>query len=205
MHIVDTHCHAGINWFEPVEMLLHQMNMNGVQSAVLIQHGGNYDNQYLLECVTPRRSMLRPRWKGWPRKTGWLACAFAPPIARRGRIHWPSDGRLANWACRLAASPSTLTTPPPRSSARWWRICPAARSSWNTLPGYTSPTVPNRLRRHSLPTAPPSPLRPTPTRISSFADWGSSASGHPGFSRILDLQTCHLWSRWPTKLSVPAG
>jgi L-fuconolactonase len=51
MHIVDTHCHAGINWFEPVEMLLHQMNMNGVQSAVLIQHGGNYDNQYLLECV----------------------------------------------------------------------------------------------------------------------------------------------------------
>ena len=51
IHIVDTHCHAGTNWFEPVEMLLHQMNTNGVQSAVLIPHGGNDDNQYLLECV----------------------------------------------------------------------------------------------------------------------------------------------------------
>jgi len=24
--IVDAHTHAGLNWFEPVEMLLHQMN-----------------------------------------------------------------------------------------------------------------------------------------------------------------------------------
>ncbi|MSQ22749.1 MAG: amidohydrolase [Dehalococcoidia bacterium] len=51
MMVVDTHCHAGTNWFEPVEMLLHQMDMNGVAKAVLIQHGGNYDNRYLLECV----------------------------------------------------------------------------------------------------------------------------------------------------------
>lgn len=49
--IVDTHCHAGANWFEPVEMLLHQMNLNGVEKAVLIQHGGNYHNRYLSECV----------------------------------------------------------------------------------------------------------------------------------------------------------
>ncbi|MEE8442551.1 MAG: amidohydrolase family protein [Dehalococcoidia bacterium] len=49
--IVDTHCHAGANWFEPVEMLLHQMNLNGVEKAVLIQHGGNYHNRYLLECT----------------------------------------------------------------------------------------------------------------------------------------------------------
>ena len=51
MITVDAHCHAGTNWFEPVEMILHQMNLNGVQRAVLIQHGGNYDNRYLLECV----------------------------------------------------------------------------------------------------------------------------------------------------------
>ncbi|MFC1935895.1 amidohydrolase family protein [Chloroflexota bacterium] len=51
MIIVDTHCHAGTNWYEPVEMLLQQMNLNGVEKAVLIQHGGNYDNRYLLECV----------------------------------------------------------------------------------------------------------------------------------------------------------
>jgi len=51
MTIVDTHCHAGINWFEPVEMLLSQMDLNGVDKAVLIQHRGNYDNRYLLECM----------------------------------------------------------------------------------------------------------------------------------------------------------
>ena len=51
MITVDTHCHAGTNWFEPVEMMLHQMNQNGVEKAVLIQHRGNYNNRYLLECV----------------------------------------------------------------------------------------------------------------------------------------------------------
>ncbi|MBI4306582.1 MAG: amidohydrolase [Chloroflexi bacterium] len=51
MRIIDTHCHAGHNWFEPVETLLHEMNSNGVSEAVLIQHGGTYDNTYLFECA----------------------------------------------------------------------------------------------------------------------------------------------------------
>jgi L-fuconolactonase len=51
MMIVDTHSHAGINWFEPVEMILHQMNLNGVQKTMLIQHAGNYHNRYIIECV----------------------------------------------------------------------------------------------------------------------------------------------------------
>jgi L-fuconolactonase len=57
MTIVDTHCHAGHNWFEPVEMLLNQMNANGVDKGALIQHRGTYDNGYLLECARrfPRR------------------------------------------------------------------------------------------------------------------------------------------------------
>ena len=37
MIIVDTHCHALAHWFEPVEMLLHQMNANGVDKATLVQ------------------------------------------------------------------------------------------------------------------------------------------------------------------------
>ncbi len=56
MRIVDTHTHAGLNWFEPVELLVHQMNLNHVEKAVLIQHGrpqtGGYDHEYLFECVT---------------------------------------------------------------------------------------------------------------------------------------------------------
>lgn len=51
MRIIDTHCHAGHNWFEPVEVLLHEMNTNDVDHAVLIQHGGTYDNTYLFECA----------------------------------------------------------------------------------------------------------------------------------------------------------
>ena len=51
MIIVDAHCHAGLSWFEPVELLLHQMNANDVQKAVLVQHGGAFDNGYLLECA----------------------------------------------------------------------------------------------------------------------------------------------------------
>jgi L-fuconolactonase len=51
MMIVDTHAQAGVNWFEPVEMILHQMNLNGVQKTVLIQHGGNYHNRYVIEST----------------------------------------------------------------------------------------------------------------------------------------------------------
>ena len=50
MTIVDTHCHAGRSWFEPIEMLLTQMNANDVDKAALIQHGGTYNNSYLFEC-----------------------------------------------------------------------------------------------------------------------------------------------------------
>ena len=51
MMIVDSHCHAGLNWFEPVELLVHQMDANGVDKGVLIQHRGNYDATYLFECA----------------------------------------------------------------------------------------------------------------------------------------------------------
>ena len=49
--IVDTHCHAGLSWFEPVELLLYQMSANAVDKAVLVQHRGTYDNSYLIECA----------------------------------------------------------------------------------------------------------------------------------------------------------
>lgn len=49
--IVDTHCHASLDWFEPIETLLFQMDTYGVDKAVLVQHGGEYDNSYLLQCA----------------------------------------------------------------------------------------------------------------------------------------------------------
>ena len=51
MIIVDSHCHALPHWFEPVEVLLHQMDANGVEKAILVQVRGQFDNRYIIECV----------------------------------------------------------------------------------------------------------------------------------------------------------
>ena len=51
MIIVDTHCHAGLNKYEPVETLLYHMEQSGVDRAVLIQHQGTTDNSYHVECL----------------------------------------------------------------------------------------------------------------------------------------------------------
>jgi len=54
MLMIDTHCHAGRNWFEPIETLEFQMDRCGVTGAVLIQHGGTYDNDYLFDAAARR-------------------------------------------------------------------------------------------------------------------------------------------------------
>ena len=51
MTIIDSYTHAGHNWLEPIDLLLYQMQANGVDKAVLVQHRGVYDNTYLLECA----------------------------------------------------------------------------------------------------------------------------------------------------------
>ncbi len=51
MTIIDTHCHVSTVWYEPVESLLRQMDANGVEKAVLVQMGGEYDNSYQFDCV----------------------------------------------------------------------------------------------------------------------------------------------------------
>ncbi|PKB80082.1 MAG: hypothetical protein BZY88_10005 [SAR202 cluster bacterium Io17-Chloro-G9] len=51
MAVVDTHCHASPYWFEPVEVLVNEMDQNGVDKAVLIQFRGVFDNTYMIDCV----------------------------------------------------------------------------------------------------------------------------------------------------------
>jgi L-fuconolactonase len=52
MTVVDTHCHAGLQKYEPVESLLRHMETSGVGQAVLIQYMGNTDNSYLVDCLS---------------------------------------------------------------------------------------------------------------------------------------------------------
>ena len=54
--IVDTHCHAGKNWFLPIESLEFEMKMAQVDAALLIQHGGSYDNDYIIN-----QSKIQPK------------------------------------------------------------------------------------------------------------------------------------------------
>lgn len=51
MLVVDTHCHASSVWFQPIETLLSEMNLAGVDKALLVQIRGEYDNSYLVECM----------------------------------------------------------------------------------------------------------------------------------------------------------
>ncbi len=57
MVVVDTHCHASLDWYEPIETLLYEMDRNDVDHAVLVQINGQFDNEYQFECV--RRSQGR--------------------------------------------------------------------------------------------------------------------------------------------------
>ncbi len=49
--IIDAHCHASPQWFEPVEPLVAQMDLNGVAKGVLTQVLGQFDNAYQEECL----------------------------------------------------------------------------------------------------------------------------------------------------------
>ena len=49
--IVDTHVHAGLTKYEPIESLVDQMFRHRVDHAVLVQHAGEFDNNYLIECA----------------------------------------------------------------------------------------------------------------------------------------------------------
>ena len=51
MLIIDTHTHASPYWMEPVELLLHQMDANEVDKALLVQFMGAFDNSYIIECL----------------------------------------------------------------------------------------------------------------------------------------------------------
>lgn len=49
--IVDSHCHAAENWYQPVDSLLFEMDAAGVERALLIQVLGRQDNRYQAACV----------------------------------------------------------------------------------------------------------------------------------------------------------
>ena len=51
MTIVDGHVHVGLTKYVAVEVLVAQMDVAGIDKALLVQYGGCYDNAYLKVCM----------------------------------------------------------------------------------------------------------------------------------------------------------
>jgi L-fuconolactonase len=103
VRIVDTHCHAAIGWYEPIEVLLGQMDRNGVELAALIQINGQTDNSYQAACVRryPERLrsvvMVDPTSPDAPAELERLVAEGATGIRLRPDARSPGDDPLAIW------------------------------------------------------------------------------------------------------------
>ncbi len=103
MVIVDAHCHASPVWFEPVEPLVLQMDLNGVARAVLTQVLGQYDNSYQQECLAryPGRFAsvvgVNPADPGAAAQLRDCADSGATGVRLRPEARSPGDDPLAVW------------------------------------------------------------------------------------------------------------
>src|SRR5262245_13101591 len=103
MPIVDTHCHVSQVYYEPVEVLLFQMDRAGVDHAVLIQMREEYDNEYQFECVRryPGRFasvvLVDHGRPDAPAQLARLAEQGAVGVRLRADVRSPGDDPLAIW------------------------------------------------------------------------------------------------------------
>src|SRR5215469_3625471 len=101
--IVDSHCHASLVWYAPIESLLHEMDRNGVDRAILIQIIGEYDNTYQTECVRQHPDRLASvvhingNEAAAPSVLERLATEGAVGIRLGADIRSPGDDPLAVW------------------------------------------------------------------------------------------------------------
>lgn len=114
MDIIDTHCHAGVLKYEPVESLLYHMATSGVSKAVLIQYGGNTDNSYLVECLGRYAGQLAAAMIVAPEDDGTAVRQWAEKglggIRLRADARSASADPLAQW--RAAAELDLVVSAP---------------------------------------------------------------------------------------------
>ncbi|HEY2593701.1 MAG TPA: amidohydrolase family protein, partial [Chloroflexota bacterium] len=101
--LVDSHCHASLAWYAPVESLLHEMDTNGMERAILIQIVREYDNAYQQECARryPDRFVSVVHLDGTqadaPQKLERLAADGATGVRLGADLRSPGDDPLAIW------------------------------------------------------------------------------------------------------------
>jgi L-fuconolactonase len=114
MNIVDSHCHVSDYWYEPVEVLLGQMDRNSVAQAILIQMMGQANNAYQAACVRkyPGRFasvvIVDTDRADAPATLARLANEGASGVRFRAMTRSPGDDPLAIWraAARLGLAVS---------------------------------------------------------------------------------------------------
>lgn len=103
MVVVDSHCHASLEWYEPIETLLFEMDRHGVDQAVLIQINGQYDNRYQAECMRryPGRFasvvLVDPSQPDAPHALERLAAEGASGVRLAPGVRSAGDDPLAIW------------------------------------------------------------------------------------------------------------
>jgi L-fuconolactonase len=103
VRIVDSHCHAALGWYEPIEVLLAQMDRNDVELAALIQINGQSDNSYQAECVRRYPDRLRSvvivdtGRPDAPAELERLVAEGATGVRLRPGARSPGDDPLAIW------------------------------------------------------------------------------------------------------------
>jgi L-fuconolactonase len=103
VRILDSHCHAALGWYEPIEVLLAQMDRNGVELAALIQINGQSDNSYQAACVKRYPDRLRSvvivdtdRPEA-PAQLERLVAEGATGVRLRPTVRSPGDDPFAIW------------------------------------------------------------------------------------------------------------
>ncbi|MBI2958497.1 MAG: amidohydrolase [Chloroflexi bacterium] len=103
MLVVDTHVHASPYWFEPIEVLLFQMNAQRVDKATLVQFFGQTDNRYIFECARRFPGRFSPvvavdtEGADVPRALKQLASEGAEGVRLRPTTRSPGEDPLAIW------------------------------------------------------------------------------------------------------------
>jgi L-fuconolactonase len=103
VRIVDSHCHAALGWYEPIEVLLAQMDRNDVELAALIQINGQSDNSYQAECVRRYPDRLRSvvivdaARPDAPGELERLVAEGATGVRLQPSVRSPGDDPLAIW------------------------------------------------------------------------------------------------------------
>ncbi len=103
--LIDSHCHVGLHWYEPVETLLHHMACAGIAQAVLVQMLGQTDSRYQQDCLRrfPGRFssvvIVDPTQPQAIAELHALADDGAAGVRLRPTARSPGSDPLAIWRC----------------------------------------------------------------------------------------------------------